>query len=202
MGLVTGMGALDGVGEKGEGGKAAEKARGEDKGLVGPLDATVAFLESERGVRQALEMAGEEMRTITEEGWGEEVWGAAAATAGFLDQVTAVTTRVDGDVARDGDGGTVTVGEQTKRTRPPKLLFYFAKTDHWVADHTRDELLRLRGRTDGKGEEWKPEMVVDEEDGLVHGWCIRQSELVAGKVGGWIAEMLREGGEGEQGRTR
>ena len=190
MGLVTGMGELDG-----EGGMDG-KGRGKGEGLMGPLDATVAFLESERGVRQALEMAGEEMRTITEDRWGEEVWGGAA---GFSDEVAAGATRVDEDV---GGVGSVLLGGQTKRTRPPKLLFYFAKIDHWVADYTRDELLRLRGRRDAKGEEWKPEMVVDEEDGLLHGWCIRQSELVAGKVGKWIAGMLKEGEDEEQGRIR
>jgi hypothetical protein len=33
-------------------------------------------------------------------------------------------------------------------------------------------------------------MVVDKEDGLVHGWCIGQSELVAGKVREWVEEIL------------
>ena len=147
---------------------------GEKKGLMGALDATVAFLESETGVRQALEMAGDEMRMIGEDQWGEQVWGAAGVGTTGMDE------------AAGAGGGSELVGGQTKWTGRPKLVFYFAKTDHWIADHTRNNLVRLRGRTDGRGEEWKPEMVVDEENGLEHGWCIRQSELVAGKAGQWI----------------
>ena len=168
-------------------------------GGMGPLDATVAFLGSDGGVRQALEMAGEEMRVIGEERWGEEVWGAAAAgaetdteTDGEAERGAGATDvdEVARAVAEGGGQENVREGGRRQRTRPPKLVFYFAKTDHWVADHTRDELQRLRGRGDGKGEEWKPEMVVDEEDGLVHGWCIRQSGLVAGKVAKWIEDIL------------
>lgn len=55
----------------------------------------------------------------------------------------------------------------------PKLFFLFAKEDHWVADETRDELIRLRARK-GDGEEWKPKMEVD-ASGLVHGFCISES---------------------------
>lgn len=139
------------------------------------LDATVAFLRSVKGVRQALEMAGEEMRTIREDKWGEEVWGAA--------NIVMYGGKKDGDVAVEGKG---------HGTRTAKLVFYFAKADHWIADQTRDDLLKLRGKLDGEGEDWKPRMVVDKEDGLLHGWCIRQSELVAGKVRGWIEEILDE----------
>jgi Lipid-droplet associated hydrolase len=87
----------------------------------------------------------------------------------------------------------VLAGGRREKSRPPKLVFYFAKTDHWVADETREELLRVRWRLEGKGEDWRPKMVVDEEDGLVHGWCIGQSELVAGKVGKWIGEIFWDG---------
>jgi alpha-beta hydrolase superfamily lysophospholipase len=60
------------------------------------LDATVAFLRSVKGVRQALEMAGEEMRTIREDKWGEEVWGAA--------NVVVYGGKKDGDVEVEGKG--------------------------------------------------------------------------------------------------
>jgi len=142
-------------------------------GRVSALDATVAFLRSVKGVRQALEMAGDEMRTIREDKWGEEVWGAA--------NIVMYGRKKDGDVVEEG---------KSQGTRTAELVFYFAKTDHWIADQTRDDLLRLRGRLDREGEDWKPRMVVDQEDGLVHGWCIGQSELVAGKVRGWVEEIL------------
>jgi pimeloyl-ACP methyl ester carboxylesterase len=141
---------------------------------ISGLDATVAFLRSMDGVRQALEMAGEEMRTIREDKWGEEVWGAT-------------------NIAMHGrnKGGDIAVVEgKNQGTRVAKLVFYFAKTDHWIADQTRDNLLQSRGRLDGEEEDWKPRMIVDEEDGLVHGWCIGQSELVAGKVREWVGEIL------------
>ena len=40
----------------------------------------------------------------------------------------------------------------------PKLFFYFGENDHWVADHTRDDLMRCRGRgesDDGCGLGWR-----------------------------------------------
>ena len=38
---------------------------------------TASFLKSRHGVRQALYMANDEMRTITTDKWDEEIWGAA-----------------------------------------------------------------------------------------------------------------------------
>lgn len=143
---------------------------------VSALDATVAFLRSERGVRQALEMARQEVRMIGKDRWGSEVWGVERAV-------------VTGAMGTDDDW-------KRKEMRRPKLVFYFAKTDHWVADQTREELLRIRGRLEGEGEEWKPTMVVDEEDGLVHGWCIAQSGLVASKVVKWLEDILGDGEDG------
>ncbi|KAJ5958599.1 uncharacterized protein N7479_005749 [Penicillium vulpinum] len=46
---------------------------------VHALDTTCAFLKSPRGVRQALHMAADEMRTITSDKWSDDVWGAASA---------------------------------------------------------------------------------------------------------------------------
>ncbi|KAJ9663005.1 hypothetical protein H2201_005883 [Coniosporium apollinis] len=70
-----------------------------------------------------------------------------------------------------------------------KLFFLFAKQDHWVADETRDDLIRLRARRGDGEEEWKPKMEVD-ESGLVHGFCIRHSVPVAEKVKGYIDEIV------------
>ena len=62
----------------------------------------------------------------------------------------------------------------------PKLRFLFGQNDHWVADETRDDLIRARAfgeDHDGSGgngikktEHWKPRMEVDE--GWPHGFCI------------------------------
>jgi hypothetical protein len=54
----------------------------------------------------------------------------------------------------------------------PKMFFYFGERDHWVADHTRDELIKLRGRTSTTmSEDWKPWMEIDKMD-TPHGFCI------------------------------
>ena len=63
----------------------------------------------------------------------------------------------------------------------PKLRFLFSQNDHWVADETMDDLIRVRtigNDHDGSGgsgikrtEHWKPRMEVDEE-GWPHGFCI------------------------------
>jgi hypothetical protein len=64
----------------------------------------------------------------------------------------------------------------------PKLFFYFGRKDHWVADRTRDDLIRLRsGRHEnvvseleqGEAQVWKPKMEIDGE-GVPHGFCIRK----------------------------
>ncbi|KAL2813806.1 hypothetical protein BDW59DRAFT_176621 [Aspergillus cavernicola] len=41
------------------------------------VDATSSFLKSRRGVRQALHMAADEMKTITSDKWSDDVWGVA-----------------------------------------------------------------------------------------------------------------------------
>ncbi|PVH86945.1 hypothetical protein DL98DRAFT_480891 [Cadophora sp. DSE1049] len=77
------------------------------------------------------------------------------------------------------------------KSRPPKLIFYFGQNDHWVADHTRDALIAARGREEGDRQSSKPVMMID-ESGIPHGFCIRHSETVAEKVGVWIKEMMAD----------
>lgn len=59
----------------------------------------------------------------------------------------------------------------------PTLRFLFAKSDHWVADETRDTLIKIHGANGDDGEKWKPRMEVDEEEGWPHGFCISGSNL-------------------------
>ncbi|KAL1608191.1 hypothetical protein SLS60_003130 [Paraconiothyrium brasiliense] len=73
---------------------------------------------------------------------------------------------------------------------PPTLRFLFAKKDHWVADETRDDLIQARGSQEGD-EAWKPIMEVDEEEGWVHGFCIRQSVPVAKRVFGYVQDIVQ-----------
>jgi hypothetical protein len=52
----------------------------------------------------------------------------------------------------------------------PKLFFYFGENDHWVADHTRDDLMRCRGRGESS-DDWRPWMEIDKLE-IPHGFCI------------------------------
>ncbi|KAJ4302800.1 hypothetical protein N0V90_001691 [Kalmusia sp. IMI 367209] len=76
----------------------------------------------------------------------------------------------------------------------PILRFLFAKKDHWVAEETRDELIRARGKKVEDEEErgWKPVMEVDEEEGWPHGFCIRHSIPVAETVDRYVREIIKE----------
>ncbi|KAF2868306.1 hypothetical protein BDV95DRAFT_500445 [Massariosphaeria phaeospora] len=127
-----------------------------------PADAarvTAAFLKSRHGVRQALHMAGDEMRMITSDRWDAEIWGAAHPSAHLHPR--------------------------------PKLRFLFGGEDHWVANETRDDLIKARGMNDTANEAWKPIMEVDEEHGWPHGFCIRHSVPVAERVSTYIEDIVR-----------
>ncbi|KAF2730324.1 hypothetical protein EJ04DRAFT_515324 [Polyplosphaeria fusca] len=71
----------------------------------------------------------------------------------------------------------------------PALRFLFAKSDHWVANETRNELIRARGRG-LDGEEWKPKMEVDETGEWPHGFCIRHGVPVAERVKDYVEEIV------------
>ncbi|KAK7709106.1 hypothetical protein SLS57_008832 [Botryosphaeria dothidea] len=75
----------------------------------------------------------------------------------------------------------------------PKLFFLFGQQDHWVADETRDELIKARGRGRKDAEKWRPLMEVD-ESGIPHGFCIdpNHSITVAEKVARYIEDVVRE----------
>ncbi len=63
-----------------------------------------------------------------------------------------------------------------------KLYFYFAKQDHWVADKTRDDLIKLRSRgaendisaeDRDRGYDWWPRMEIDGNN-VPHGFCLSE----------------------------
>ncbi|MCJ1478697.1 hypothetical protein MMC13_007378 [Lambiella insularis] len=71
----------------------------------------------------------------------------------------------------------------------PKLILYFGKQDHWVANHTRDELIAARAYRNRGGEDWKPKMLVDDAE-IPHSFCIHHNLTVAEKVKGFIEEII------------
>ena len=94
------------------------------------LESTVSFLMSERGVKQALLMAKDELQMIKEDQFGSDIWGEEAG-AEMLGADAKQVMQVDGaDASND------------EEEQQLKMLFLFAKTDHWVANTTRDEILK------------------------------------------------------------
>ncbi|KAK2848487.1 hypothetical protein FQN49_005675 [Arthroderma sp. PD_2] len=70
-----------------------------------------------------------------------------------------------------------------------KMVFYFGRNDHWVAETTREEIIRPKAKA--KQEAPGPVMTVC-EDGVVHGFCIGHNEIMAKKVGQFIRDIVRE----------
>lgn len=70
-----------------------------------------------------------------------------------------------------------------------KLFFLFGEEDHWVADSTRDELMRLRGREIETGADWKPYMEID-TTGIPHGFVIDHWKPVATKCAEYIEKIV------------
>ncbi|KAL4870382.1 hypothetical protein BDV12DRAFT_61290 [Aspergillus spectabilis] len=144
------------------------------------LNATFAFLKSKRGVRQALYMATDEMRTITTDKWSDDVWGVSSSNPISSELETELDTK-------------------SQVLPPAQLYFYFGRNDHWVAERTREEIVAARGISNlgqGQGNEngsekgMGPRMVVCEES-VPHAFCLRHNEVMAGKVVGMIGEILK-----------
>lgn len=136
------------------------------------LSTTLGWLRSEKGVRQTLSMAGEEMRVIKEDLWGQEVWGVSGGEG----------------MRQEEDTGREIIW------KAPRLVLYFAREDHWVENATREAIVEARRRVDAehiKRKAW-PRVEIEESGNLVHGWCIEQSNEVAAKVREWIEEMLEQ----------
>lgn len=136
------------------------------------LDATVSFLKTPGAVKQALYMARCEMLEIGEANWTEDIWGA-----------TDVGPVEDRSSAESNSGINSSKGV-IKTSNPPKHYFLFAKEDHWVASVTRDATVEKMSD--------RATITTDESGsmGLVHAWCLQQSEMVADIVNEWLEDTL------------
>ncbi|PVI07711.1 hypothetical protein DM02DRAFT_608793 [Periconia macrospinosa] len=81
----------------------------------------------------------------------------------------------------------------------PILRFLFAKSDHWVADETRDELIAARaanpgnsGRIKDEDGDGRPIMEIDELEGWPHGFCLKHSIPVAEHVAGYVKTVFEK----------
>ncbi|KAB5576083.1 hypothetical protein GE09DRAFT_614677 [Coniochaeta sp. 2T2.1] len=125
-------------------------------------EVTLRFIQSRDGVWQALHMGKDEMRTIGEETWAEELWEIADEAA-----------EKDRDVPKfffffgKGDHW---VAEECK-------------------DEFINRRLQHAEREGPKHKRGKTRVVLD-EDAIPHSFCIHHSEKVAEKVKFWIDEIL------------
>lgn len=113
-------------------------------------------------------MAKDELETITDDKWTEEVWGAAT-----------------------------TPGNNRLDTANSNLVFYWGKNvrdpfekanesgltsqqDNLVANQTRDELISAKGHLSIENrsllKDWKPAMFID-RDGIPHAFCLSESNI-------------------------
>lgn len=90
-------------------------------------------------------MAADEIHEIGADKWSDEIWGLTNPSEISNQQTNKLT----------------------------KLVFYFGRNDHWVAEKTREEIIRARSpkvenlETAGQG----PTMMVC-DDGIIHGFCV------------------------------
>ncbi|TPX12876.1 uncharacterized protein E0L32_006756 [Thyridium curvatum] len=129
---------------------------------------TARWLQSRDGAHEAAFLGMDELRTITEEKWGEELWEVTEAEAATRDQEP-----------------------------PPKFFFYYAQYDHWVADEVRDEFIRVRAEHASRDgvpahKRGRTRTYVDETGKLTHEFCAKEgmSEMVAERVKTWIEEIV------------
>lgn len=86
-----------------------------------------------------------------------------------IDELAEITT----SATVDKWDATTTIG----RSSPPKIYLFFAHTDRWIAPSTRHRIVRAAARAsdvEGKG---TVAVHVDEEEGVVHGFCIRKFQV-------------------------
>lgn len=114
-------------------------------------------------------LANEEMRDITEDRYGEEVWGS---------------------VSSDGAAGP----ESSTR---PKLFFYFGENDYWMTNKTRDAIIAARAFQStlplADRKDWqvdsRPWMEIDQHN-TDHNFCVEGSRVVAEKVVEYMRMVL------------
>ncbi|KAL8764688.1 MAG: hypothetical protein Q9209_007930 [Squamulea sp. 1 TL-2023] len=136
---------------------------------------TTAFIKSPIGVKESVFLGKDEMDMITNDKWGEEVWGAATEP-----------------------------GTNNKDTIHSNLVFFWGQHDKWVAQKTRNELIAARGFRRSKApssaasstsdvsspaDGWKPSMFIDDRK-IPHGFCIKHSEVVAEQVRTWVEDII------------
>ncbi|KAL9106776.1 MAG: hypothetical protein Q9227_008198 [Pyrenula ochraceoflavens] len=130
---------------------------------------TIKFLRSQAGVKQSIALARDELRQITKESWGEEIWGHRLIRRNE-------TKRVSDSAYEDSLDGEA------------KIHLYFAEKDGWVEKAAFEELEKALHHS--RKSPSSPVVNVEKEGRVLHDFCVRGSEcaMVAEKVALWIKE--------------
>jgi hypothetical protein len=144
---------------------------------------TAQFLQSKYGVRQALHMAKDELAQLTHDKWSDDFWGTSATLGSVIE--TSATE----------NAGSVQVQHSSSSTSSSRaqLHFYWGSDDHWIAQDTRDRIIKARARVEGRdGDDSKPIMEID-NNGIGHAFCLSESgnQIVAAKCADWIEDLTR-----------
>jgi hypothetical protein len=142
---------------------------------------TAQFLQSKYGVWQALHMAKDELAQLTHDKWSDEFWGTSATLSSALER--SATENAGSFQAQHSSSST-----SSSRTQ---LHFYWGSDDHWIAQDTRDRIIKTRARVQGRdGDGYKPIMEIDSH-GIGHAFCLSESgyQIVAAKCADWIRDL-------------
>ncbi|KAF2231947.1 hypothetical protein EV356DRAFT_578834 [Viridothelium virens] len=152
---------------------------------------TAEFLKSPLGVTQAIHLGRDELREITGDKWDDEIWGTLSPTP--------VSSFHSSDHIRREPSPMTPPSSTSQRSTSVPLYFFFAQSDHWIADHTRAALISARAydptadgdRKMGKGR-GKPHMEIDNRIGMGHAFCLTHSIPVAEKMAEYVLIALSQ----------
>ncbi|KAK4890286.1 hypothetical protein LTR27_011047 [Elasticomyces elasticus] len=163
---------------------------------------TARFLKSKHGVRQALYLAKHEMTTVAADKWTDSLWGKppSFSPSTISSDVTNSTfnARRDSPFRKRSSASTTPKPARTPSAET-KLFFYWARSDHWIANETRDELISTRGRlstlisggrrVSATTELYRPVMEIDDH-GIPHGFPVKEAHSLL--IGDKLAEYIDE----------
>jgi hypothetical protein len=101
-------------------------------------------------------LAKDELESITEDKWDEDIWGIEHA---------------DGESLRDIPKLIFYFGEHVSMSSFLTIKEAHKVQDHWVSNHIRDELIAARGKGEGEQSSSKPLMMIDGNE-VPHSFCI------------------------------
>ncbi|KAI9651519.1 MAG: hypothetical protein M1831_000793 [Alyxoria varia] len=150
-----------------------EKQQEQQQEIDNAVRVSVKWLGSEIGVSQAMHMASRELTLVTdlERHFSHE----------FLRLYRLIPHSIMPEPA------TVNSQKDQEHATPAELFLYFAETDGWVSNTTRDSLV---SRIQQSQCETKVRVEIDKSGTVPHAFCIGYSELVAEKCAEYLSGVL------------